>query len=234
MDSDFDDPDYDYAASIAGRAMRSMAEQRIPPTPTNFAVWFQYFAGSHDDLRNAIDLLIDHNRPFDSRTNQDLFETYIGPQVSAVVVDTSERLHALMGAAKEFLATAIADNHSQMQAISQVADQGQAGVDPKALVAQLMNELARSATRATRLEAGFAEKTRELDVIRDSLTKSEERARTDTLTGLANRRALDEFLRKAQTTADWGEPLSADARHRPLQDLQRQFRPRRGRPGAAA
>jgi diguanylate cyclase len=208
MDSSFDDPDYDYAASIAGRAMRSMAEQRIAPTPANFAVWYHYFAGSHDDLRNAIDLLIDHNRPFDSRTNQDLFETYIAPQVSAIVVHTSERLHALMGAAKEFLTTAIADNRSQMQVISEVADQGKAGVDPKALVAQLMNELARAATRTTRLEAGFAEKTRELDVIRDSLSKSEERARTDTLTGLANRRALDEFLRKAQATAAWGEPLS--------------------------
>ncbi|MGX1318279.1 diguanylate cyclase [Bradyrhizobium sp. USDA 377] len=207
MDASFDDPDYDCAASIAGRAMRSMAEQRIAPTPINFAVWYQYFAGSHDDLRNAIDLLIDHNRPFDARTNQNLFETYVAPQVSAVV-DTSERLHAVMGAAKEFLATAIADNHSQMQAISEVADQGKAGVDPKALVAQLMNELARAATRATRLEAGFAEKARELDVIRASLSKSEERARTDTLTGLANRRALDEFLRKAQVTADWGEPLS--------------------------
>ncbi|MEY9881152.1 diguanylate cyclase [Bradyrhizobium sp. USDA 328] len=208
MDSSFDDPDYDYAASIAGRAMRSMAEQRIAPTPANFAVWFQYLSGSHDDLRNAIDLLIDHNRPFDARTNQDLFETYVAPRVSAVVADTSERLEALMEAAKEFLATAIADNHSQMQVISQVADQGRAGVDPKLLVAQLMNELARAATRATRLEAGFAEKTRELDVIRDSLSRSEQRARTDMLTGLANRRALDEFLRKAQTTAEWGEPLS--------------------------
>ncbi|MFK4386834.1 hypothetical protein ABIA45_005750 [Bradyrhizobium sp. USDA 336] len=39
MDSSFDDPDYDYAASVAGRAMRSMAEQRIAPTPANFAVW---------------------------------------------------------------------------------------------------------------------------------------------------------------------------------------------------
>nr|QIO37059.1 diguanylate cyclase [Bradyrhizobium sp. 1(2017)] len=185
-----------------------MAEQRIAPSPANFAVWYQYFAGGHDDLRNAIDLLIDHNRPFDGRTNRDLFETYVAPQVSALVVDTSERLNALMGAASEFLTTAIADNRSQMQAISEVADQGKAGVDPKVLVAQLMNELARAATRTTRLEAGFAEKTRELDVIRASLSKSEERARTDTLTGLANRRALDEFLRKAQATAEWGEPLS--------------------------
>ncbi|MBR0854889.1 GGDEF domain-containing protein [Bradyrhizobium liaoningense] len=208
MDASFDDLDHDYAVSIAERAMRGMLEQRIAPTPANFAVWFHYFAGSHDDLRNAIDLLIDHNRPFDVRTNQDLFDTYVAPQAGAVAFETSERLHALMSAAKEFLATAIADNHSQMQAISEVADQGKAGVDPKALVAQLMSELARAATRATRLEAGFAEKTRELDVIRDSLSKSEERARTDTLTGLANRRALDEFLRKALATADWGEPLS--------------------------
>lgn len=208
MHSSCDNPDYDYAASIAGRALRSMAEQRIAPTPANFAVWYRYFAGSHDDLRNAIDLLIDHNRPFDARTNQDLFETYVVPRVSAAVVDTSERLHTLMGTAMEFLTTAIADNRSQMQAISEVADQGKAGVDPKALVAQLMNELARAATRATRLEAGFAEKTRELDQIRDSLSRSEERARTDMLTGLANRRALDEFLRKAQATAEWGEPLS--------------------------
>src|SRR3954469_26008144 len=129
MDASFDDPDYDYAASVAERAMRSMAEQRIPATPTNFAVWFQYFAGSHDDLRNAIDLLIDHNRPFDARTSQDLFETYVAPQVSAV--DTSERLHTLMGAAKDFLATAIADNHSQMQAINEVADQGKARCRPQ-------------------------------------------------------------------------------------------------------
>ncbi|WP_228749607.1 hypothetical protein [Bradyrhizobium sp. BR 10261] len=63
MASDFDDPDYDYAASVAGPAVRTMAEQRIPPTPTDFAIWFQYHASSHNDLRNAIDLLIDTTVP---------------------------------------------------------------------------------------------------------------------------------------------------------------------------
>ena len=46
-------------------------------------------------------------------------------------------------------------------------------------------------------------------MIRDSLNKSEERARTDTLTGLPNRRALEEFFRTAQIAAmEKGEPLS--------------------------
>ena len=53
------------------------------------------------------------------------------------------------------------------------------------------------------------EKSRELDTIRDSLTKSEERAKTDTLTGLPNRRALEEFFRKAQLAAmEQDDPLS--------------------------
>jgi diguanylate cyclase len=185
-----------------------MAEQHVPTTPNNFNVWFHYFLGAPDNLRHAIDILIDNHRPFDAKTNHDLYATYIEPHEVSAVSDASERLHALMVAAKEFLATAIADNHSQMQAINDVAGQSQTGVDPKALVAQLMNELARAATRATRLEAGFAEKTRELDAIRDSLSKSEERAKTDTLTGLPNRRALDEFFRKAQTAAmEQGGPL---------------------------
>ena len=72
-----------------------------------------------------------------------------------------------------------------------------------------MSELAKAAPRAVRLEASFDEKTRELDAIRDSLNKSEERAKTDTLTGLPNRRALDEFFRKAQMAAmETGETLS--------------------------
>lgn len=213
MDTRLEDLDYDYAASVAARAMRCMAEQQIPAIPNNYNVWFHYFLGAPDDLRHAIDILVDNRRPFDSRTNHDLFATYIEaqehPGADVGAAETSERLHALMIAAREFLARAIADNHSQMQAISDVADQGQAGVDPKTLVSRLMNELARAATRATRLEAGFAEKTRELDAIRDSLSKSEERARTDTLTGLPNRRALDEFSRRAQTRAmEDGAPLS--------------------------
>ena len=78
------------------------------------------------------------------------------------------------------------------------------------LIETLMNELAKAATRASKLEAGFAEKSRELDMIRESLSQSEERARTDTLTGLPNRRALEEFFRAAQAESmEKGQPLSA-------------------------
>jgi diguanylate cyclase len=208
----FDELDFEYATSVAEKAMRSMAQQRVPPTPNNFHVWFKYSVGAPPELKRAIDILIGNKLKFDVTVNQDLFATYVGSKASddAVAHDVSQQLHSVMTSAQQFLSTAIADNRTQMAVISDVTAQTEAGVDPKLLVESLMNELAKAATRATRLEASFVEKSRELDMIRDSLNKSEERAKTDTLTGLPNRRALDEFFRQAQIAAmEQGDPLSA-------------------------
>ena len=206
-----DEVDFEYATSVAEKAMQSMAQQRVPPTSKNFQVWFKYSLDTPSDLKRTIGILIGNKRKFDAATNHDLFESYIGSRASdaAVAYDVSQQLHSVMASAKQFLATAIADNQTQIQVISDVADQTKAGVDPKPLVQSLMQELARAATRTTKLEASFVEKTREIDTIRDSLNKSEERARTDTLTGLPNRRALDEFFRNAQIAAmEKDDPLS--------------------------
>ena len=212
MTASFDELDFEYATSVAEKAMRSMAEQRVPSTPNNFHVWFKYTLGAPPVLKRAIDILIGNKRKFDAQTNREIYESYVGSKASddAVAHDVSQQLHSVMSSAKQFLTTAIADNRTQMAAINDVSERTEAGVDPKLLVESLMSELAKAATRATQLEAGFMEKSRELDTIRDSLIKSEERAKTDTLTGLPNRRALEEFFRKAQLAAmEQGEAVSA-------------------------
>jgi diguanylate cyclase len=208
----FDELDFEYATSVAEKATRSMAEQHVPPTPNNFHVWFKYTLGAPPVLKRAIDILIGNKRKFDAHTNRDIYESYVGSKAAdeAVAYDVSQQLQAVMASARQFLTTAIADNRTQMAAINDVSERTEAGLDPKVLIESLMSELAKAATRATRLEASFVEKSRELDTIRDSLIKSEERAKTDTLTGLPNRRALEEFFRKTQLAAlEQGEAVSA-------------------------
>jgi diguanylate cyclase len=203
--------DYEYGSSIAEKALHSMQEQRVPPTPNNFHVWFNYWLGEPPVLKRAIDIVIGNKRKFDAATNRGLYASYIGSKASdeAVAHQVSQQLHSVLESARQFLSTAIDENRDHMAAISDVTEQTGAGSDPKILVQSLIDELNKVATRAAKLEANFQEKQRELDTIRDSLAKSEERARTDTLTGLANRRALDEFLRKTQIAAmEKGEPFS--------------------------
>ncbi|MBI5322696.1 GGDEF domain-containing protein [Bradyrhizobium sp.] len=188
-----------------------MAAQRVPPTPHNFHVWFKYALGNPVALKRTIDILIAQKRKFDASTNRDLYTTYVGSRGTdeAVAHQVSQQLHTVLASAKQFLSTAITDNRTHMQAISEVADRTEAGADPRVLVETLMNELAKATKRSTKLEAEFVEKSRELDIIRQSLSQSEERARTDTLTGLPNRRALEEFFRAAQEDSmERGQPLS--------------------------
>ena len=204
--------DFEYATNVAEKAMSSMAKYRVPPTPNNFHTWFKYAVGTSPELNRAINILTGNKRKFDNNTNRDLFETYVGAQPvddGGDFNNVSQQLHTVMTSAKQYLSAAIDDNRSQIRAISDAAEHSQVELAPKMLVENLLSELAKAVTRATKLEARFVESTRELDTIRDSLNKSEERAKTDALTGLPNRHALDEFFRKAQIAAmEQGEPLS--------------------------
>src|ERR1700675_3907697 len=118
----FDELDFEYATSVAEKAMRSMAQQRVPPTPNNFHVWFKYSVGAPPELKRAIDILIGNKLKFDVTVNQDLFATYVGSKASddAVAHDVSQQLHSVMTSAQQFLSTAIADNRTQMAVISDV------------------------------------------------------------------------------------------------------------------
>jgi len=202
--------DPDYATALADRANRHMVQHGVTPTPSNFAVWFSYSRGALPELKRTIDILIAGKKRFDSITSRELFSTYLAPNSTRTAVgEIPEQLKSIMTEAKRFVTDAIADNRTQIQAIGDVAEKAESGIDPRSLVECLLDELTKAATRASKLEMNLSETSRELDTIRESLNKAEQRANTDTLTGLPNRRAFDEFLCTSQISAmESGEPLS--------------------------
>lgn len=210
MNDAFDEVDFDYATSIADRAGRFMSQHGVSPTPENFSVWFNYAMGASPALRKTIDILVANKRKFDSATNHDLYVTYVKPRAdSGVAEDFPEQLQGVISSAKEFLATAISDNRTQIETLGEVSSQCGACSDPRPIIERLVKELSNATARASSLEANFIETSEELDKIRDSLKLAEQHSNTDALTGLANRRALEEFVRSAQITSmETGEPLS--------------------------
>jgi diguanylate cyclase len=207
MSNAFDEFDFDYATVIADRVNRLMSQHRVPPTPNNFSVWFGYAVGASPALRKTIDILVANKREFDSATNRDLYVTYVNPLSDGD--DVPEQLQGVISSAKQFLATAISDNRTHIEALGDASSQFQAVSDPRPIIEKLVKELSNATKRASTLEANFIETTGELDKIRDSLKLAEQHSNTDALTGLANRRALEEYFRSAQIAAmETGEPLS--------------------------
>jgi diguanylate cyclase len=205
-----DELDYDYAAFIAERTVCLMSRLRIPQTPANYSIWFNYCQGVSPGLKRAIDGLFENEADFDASTRASLISNFgNGETVAAVSSEASERLGSLMQDAQGLLQTAIADNRSQMLAMGQAANEIGAEADSGAIIESLVAELSKSVSRASELEKNFVQASQELKAIRTSLDEAEERARTDGLTGLPNRFALEDFFSSAQTAAiENGRPLS--------------------------
>lgn len=195
--------DFDYAASVARQAFELMLRHRVPSTPDNFAVWHHYASGSSIQLKQAIDGIIARNQSFDGATNRTIHRLYLETCAADRAIDSSvsDQLAALMLQARGFLASAIDDNRTQMRTLDGVAAGAATERDPRQLIERIVGELSKATSRAVALEADLAKTSTELTTIRESLQEAEQRSMTDTLTGLANRHALEKFLITAQTRA---------------------------------
>lgn len=212
MSSVADEIDPEYAASIARHAFDLMQQHRVPPTPDNFAVWHHYVLGTSAQLKQAIGGAIAKEQKFDAVTNRALYRALVEAHTAERVVGAgmSEQLAALMLHARRFLTSAIDDSRTQIRALDEFAADAAGERDPHRLIENLVSELSKATSRAMALEADLAHASTELGRIRVSLQEAEHRSKTDTLTGLANRHALEEFLITAHDRAiESGTRLSA-------------------------
>jgi diguanylate cyclase len=194
--------DFEYAAFIGQRTVSLMSQLRIPQTPANYSIWFNYCQGVSPALKRAIDDLFKNEAKFDAPTRAALIAAFgKGAELTGVSGDVSERLGSLMENAHKLLQTAITDNRSQMLAMNQVASEIGVNADPNEVIECLVAELSKSVSKASQLERNFVVASQELEEIKVSLGEAETRARTDGLTGLPNRVALEEFFEQARLSA---------------------------------
>lgn len=206
-----DDLEPDHVASVSKHALQLMAELEVPATPPNFTVWFAYVLGRSAALRKTIDILRSNSRKFDKPLNRELYDTFLKStgSVGEVAQTISGELDAILVNVRNDVAGAIADSAAHSEKLIEVGRTLRAANDPQLALKRLANELTRATERASALEAKLVEASGELGDLRKSLEQAELRSRTDALTGLANRGAMESFLRTAQINAmESGDSLS--------------------------
>jgi diguanylate cyclase len=204
-----DDLDSQHAASISREALRLMSELNIPVIPTNFTVWFAYVLGRSSALRKTIDILRSNHRTFDKSVNRHLYSIFL--RYNSLVnagQSISEELGTILRNVREDISEAIGTNSTHAAGLREVeASLGRK--PPELILQQLVRELTLATERASSFETRLSEASVELDKLRAELEEAETNSKTDALTGLANRRALDSFLRSEQIgVMERGEALS--------------------------
>jgi len=199
--------DYAQAIKYLKMVLPEMAHHKIPTTPENYAVWYEYTTGKNPALVKKIDAIKADDRPFTQNVNDNLYEIFIAkrPQLS---------INQLNASVKNVIDNLLAQIHKEDQGLcgysesleklsGQVTSIAQLS-DLESLIERLISEAHVRSKENEAFRKQINEMSKEVEDLDKRLKRVALDANTDALTGIFNRRAfnqkLSEYLRESKKT----------------------------------
>jgi diguanylate cyclase len=203
------------SAEYAAAAMAAMAKHGVPPTPENFAVWYNYCSGAMPDLVKAINVILGNAREFTAGINEQIHSQFFGFDCEGQLIrETSAKVEEAINQVIEFLgeASGSAERYgSRLADLSGKLTPSVAGnlAELRVVVAGMLQHTQQMAQQNRTLEDRLNNSTETIRELRENLEDVRREALTDGLTGVANRKYFDTMLREmAKQAMETGEPMA--------------------------
>jgi diguanylate cyclase len=197
---------YEASAECLRLALRRMAEHKMAVNPLNYALWYEYLSGRNEPLSRAFSEVLVPGQPLAEEQALELFNRYI---IAGDVARLEKIQISLRGLLEALLSTTVemdsqAENYGKsLDAIAPQLRDGM-GIDALRDIVSLLvasTEEMRNANRDLRVE--LANNAATVESLRRELESARQQAKTDPLTGLANRTGFaDAFLRCTDTCGE--------------------------------
>lgn len=210
MSSDFE-TSLDESVQLLRKVLPMMTRQGVPTIPQNYAVWFDFVADKNPDLRRELDRRIRDGVEFTPALCRRLYEKFYVDEARAEVDGLRESMRdAVNTVLRELgdLGTDITHYSTVLDDCSNTLGGELSQDDLKKLMLTLASETKITKERSLEVESSLVSMGEELADLRAQVNRLSRDSRTDALTGVANRRAFDEAMRKmTQDTVENGESL---------------------------
>ncbi len=201
------------AAEHAHAAVASMAKYALPPTPTQYTVWYAYHAGSNGELTAAVDALSKGGARIPLQAVEDLYAKYFSADRRNNQHEMAERLETAIDQVRKLLGNAESNSRAYGDRLERFSGElgdaaapgggglEQTGTDITSLIGAILEETRDMQERNRALESRLAETNAEVAQLRQSFEQVRREALTDMLTGLANRKSFDQSLHQLANAA---------------------------------
>lgn len=187
---------YDRTVDIVRSAIPRMSELKIPITPSNYAVWYEYLSDSNEALRLEMDALLSRDAPITETEMRALYDRFLeerNEKVQFAKSALSKVVSALMSHISQ------ADGHyssfsSELTEVAESLSNDVTAENLNSLIDRAMRATNTALERGAELKQQFSSLAVEMQQVRGELARSQEEARSDALTGLHNRLAFQEEL----------------------------------------
>jgi len=190
------------AFEYAKRALPLMALHGVKPTPKNYAVWYVYVAGGQKELVHEINTIIKERMAFTGDINEYLYTKYISENNSQIVRQTTQGAHKLLADILMSINNFTGETEKHQQSL----DAHITGLDDmnndsslRAIAEQIIGSVASLKQSGGQLNDRLEDSRKEINVLRQNLAKVTTESERDFLTGVYNRKALDQKLERAIT-----------------------------------
>jgi diguanylate cyclase len=175
--------------------MASMLQHGVLPTPSNYLVWFNFHSDATPGLRPAVEAGL--NQPVTQGWLDGLYMQFFAAEREALSLQhVAARLEVAVNEAVGLIHGAREDALRYGGTLDQASKRMTA--DPQelsSLLRRLLTETMEVSRRSKAAARNLADTSRKTQELQNELAEARHLASTDPLTGLANRRQLDETLR---------------------------------------
>lgn len=195
-------------------AIGHLKAHETPAYPRNYEMWYTYAAGYNQALNQALNVLLREKDRIGLADIDKIYEDFLSPhrfgdRVEHIGGQLTNELRGVIGV----IDTARKSAHSYGEALegasSELLRTGQDGQALQRIVDNLVAETKDMAVRNVELEDKLRDSKSQIEELRISLETIRNETLTDPLTGLANRRCLDQSLQRCLIdSATTGLPLS--------------------------
>ncbi|NCC21857.1 MAG: GGDEF domain-containing protein [Alphaproteobacteria bacterium] len=197
--------DIKQAGAYASEAFERMRKEGLPPTPDVFEVWYIYYSHINPDVTRAIDILVANNQKPTEERCRELYERFLNNQnedrVRSVGSKLSTTIKDVTGAVKN-----VREVSSKYSGTLEDVGAKLSGVegfeDIEALLKIVVSDTEQMIQHNKKLETQLDQSTHAMETLQRDLETIRREALTDGLTGLANRKAFDDEIRRISSESD--------------------------------
>jgi len=190
---------FDEAAQIARLALPLTSQHKLPANPINYAVFYQYYAGTNPSLIEATDKLLNSDKPIKQHHLIELYQSYVSTNDEKALRSIRNALHNILRTTLESLTQS--DSHSslfqmQLKEISHELSKDISATELKIIVDNIANVTKQIATKNRNTQESLYRANSEIGKLRKEFRRAQELALIDPLTNINNRRAFQAHLEK--------------------------------------
>ena len=192
--------DKDAAYSYAEKTMKRLDADKVARTPNNFEVWYSYYSKENGDVINTIDSLLKSKKSINEEQLLEIYTTFLSDNRTEERVRLAgDNLQSTINNVKNVVAGVKSSTHEyqgSLESLNNKLSGNPTTEQLKEVITQVKTNTQQVITRNQSLEVVLEESASEIEKLRKDLAKARKESLTDSLTGLANRKAFDSEINR--------------------------------------